>query len=103
MEKISKWGTSLSNIVNVIKSRRMRWVEDVAYIGGNEKCKQRVLAQKKICKGRHCLSDKGGEGRKILKQIYKEIGCEGVDWIKLAQDRLQWQALVNMVMKLQVL
>jgi len=29
-----------------------------------------------------------------------EIGCEVVDWIHLAQDRGQWQALVNTVMKL---
>jgi hypothetical protein len=27
---------------------------------------------------------------------------EGVNWIHLAQDRDQWRALVNMVMKIQV-
>jgi hypothetical protein len=32
----------------------------------------------------------------------KEIGCEGVDWIHLAQDRDQWRALVNAVMNLGV-
>jgi hypothetical protein len=32
----------------------------------------------------------------------KEIKCKGVDWIHLAQDMIQWQALVNKVMKLQV-
>jgi hypothetical protein len=32
----------------------------------------------------------------------REIGWEGVNWIHLAQDRDQWQALVNMVMNLQV-
>jgi hypothetical protein len=26
----------------------------------------------------------------------------GIDWISLAQDRDRWQALVNMVMNLQV-
>jgi hypothetical protein len=26
----------------------------------------------------------------------KEIGCEDVDWIQLAQDKVQWWALVNM-------
>jgi hypothetical protein len=30
----------------------------------------------------------------------REIGWEGVDWIHLAQDRDQWQALVNMVINL---
>jgi len=28
----------------------------------------------------------------------KEIGCEGVDLIYLAQDRNQWWALMNTVM-----
>jgi hypothetical protein len=32
----------------------------------------------------------------------KETGWENVDWIHLAQDRDQWWAVVNMVMKFQV-
>jgi hypothetical protein len=32
----------------------------------------------------------------------REIGFEDVDWIRWAQDRDRWQALVNMVMNLQV-
>jgi hypothetical protein len=32
----------------------------------------------------------------------REIGWGGMDWIDLAQDQDQWQALVNMVMNLQV-
>jgi hypothetical protein len=32
----------------------------------------------------------------------QEVGHEGMDWIKLAQDRDRWQALVNVVMNLQV-
>jgi hypothetical protein len=31
-----------------------------------------------------------------------EIGCGGVDWIGLAQDRDKWRALVNAVMSLRV-
>jgi hypothetical protein len=33
----------------------------------------------------------------------QEVEFEGVDWICLAEDWDQWQALVNMVMNLQVL
>jgi hypothetical protein len=32
----------------------------------------------------------------------RKIGLERVDWMHLAQDRDQWQALVNKVMSLQV-
>jgi hypothetical protein len=32
----------------------------------------------------------------------REIGCDGVDWVDLAQDREKWRALVNTVMKLRV-
>jgi hypothetical protein len=31
-----------------------------------------------------------------------EIGRDSVEWIHLAQDRDQWQALVNVVMNIQV-
>jgi hypothetical protein len=32
----------------------------------------------------------------------KKVGCEGIDWIELAQDRNRWQALVNAAMNLWV-
>jgi hypothetical protein len=31
-----------------------------------------------------------------------EIGCGGVDWIGLAQDKDKWRALANAVMNLRV-
>jgi hypothetical protein len=31
-----------------------------------------------------------------------EIGIDGPNWIRLAQDRIQWRACVNMVMNLRV-
>ena len=32
----------------------------------------------------------------------KEVGCWGMDWIELAQDRDGWRALVNAIMILRV-
>jgi hypothetical protein len=32
----------------------------------------------------------------------REIGWDGVDWVDLAQDRDQWRALMNTVIKFRV-
>jgi hypothetical protein len=35
-----------------------------------------------------------------IKMDLQEVGCEGMDWIDVAQDRDRWWALVNVVMNL---
>jgi hypothetical protein len=37
-----------------------------------------------------------------IKMELLEIGCGGVDWTGLTQDRDKWRALVNAVMNLRV-
>jgi len=32
----------------------------------------------------------------------RKVGCGGIDWIELAQDRDRWRTLANAVMKLRV-
>jgi hypothetical protein len=38
-----------------------------------------------------------------VRMDLREIGLEGVDWIRLAQDRDRWRAVVSAVMSLRVL
>jgi hypothetical protein len=40
--------------------------------------------------------------KNIIRMDLKEIEWGGIDWIDLAQNRDQWRALVNTVMKLRV-
>ena len=37
-----------------------------------------------------------------MKTDLQDVGCRGMDWIELAQDRDRWQVLVNVVMNLWV-
>jgi hypothetical protein len=35
-----------------------------------------------------------------IQMDLREIGIDGANWIRLAQDRVQWRAFVNIVMNL---
>jgi len=37
-----------------------------------------------------------------IKIDLQEVGCEGMDWIDVAQDRCRWRGLVTAVMNLGV-
>jgi hypothetical protein len=63
-------------IIRLIKSRRMRWAGHVAQMGEKRDA--------------------------YIKMDLREIGRDEVDWIDMAQDRDQWRALVNTVLKLRV-
>ena len=88
---------SSPNIVRVIKSRRMRWARHVARMR-KRRGVYRVLMGKpegKIPLGRprHRWEDN-------IKMDVLEVGCGGMDFFELAQDRGRWQAFVIAVMNL---
>jgi hypothetical protein len=37
-----------------------------------------------------------------IKVDLQEVGCEGMDWIVVAQDKDRWRGLVNVLMNLRV-
>jgi hypothetical protein len=60
----------------------------------------RVLVRKH--KGKRPLGRPRHRWEDKSKLDLREIGIDGVNWIQLAQDRVQWRAFVNTVMNLQV-
>jgi hypothetical protein len=79
------------NIVQVIKSRRMRWVGHVARMG-DIRGVYRVLVEKP--EGKRPLGNPGVDGRIILKCICGKWDG-GMGSIVLAQNRDRWRALVK--------
>jgi len=68
--------------------------------GGEEKIIYRVLVGKPVRK--RPLGRPRRRWEDNIKMELGEVGCGGMDWIELAQDRDRLCALVNVVMKLRV-
>ena len=52
--------------------------------------------------GKRPLGRPRGRWEDNIKMDLQEVGCGGMDWIELAQDRNRWRVLVNAVMNLRV-
>jgi hypothetical protein len=83
----------------VIKSRRMRWAGHVARMGEG-KGVYRVLVWRP--EGKRPLGRPRRRWEDNIKMNLREIGIDVANWIRLAQDRVQWQAFVNTVRNLRV-
>jgi len=90
---------SSPNTVRVIKSRRMRLAAHVARMA-EKRVLYRVLVEKP--EGKRPLGRLRRRWEDNIKMDLQEVGCGGMDWIDIAQDRDRWRALVNTVMKLRV-
>ena len=87
------------NTVRVIKSRRMRWMGHTARMG-ERRGVYGVLVGKP--EGKRPLGRPRRRWEDNIKMDLQEVGCGGVDWIELAEDRDRWRALVSTVMNLRV-
>jgi hypothetical protein len=90
---------SSPNIVSVINSRRMRWTGHKASMRERSGV-YRVLVGKP--EGNRPLGRPRHRWEDNIRMDTQEVGCEGMDWMKLAQVRDRCRALVNAVMNLQV-
>ena len=90
---------SSPNIVRVIKSRRMRWVGHVERVG-ERRGVYKVLVGKPD--RRIPLGRPRRRWEDNIKMDLQEVGCAGMDWIEIAQDRDRLRALVNAAIYLRV-
>jgi hypothetical protein len=74
------------NIIRVIKSRRMRWAGYVARLVQGRGV-YRVLVGRP--EGNRPLGRPRCRGEDNIKLDLREIGIDGANWIRLAQDRVQ--------------
>jgi len=90
---------SSPSFVRVIKSRRMKWAGHVARMGLRRGvCK--VLVRRR--EGKRPLGRPRRRWEDNIKMYLQEVGCGGLDWIKLAEDGDRWRAVVNAIMNLRV-
>ena len=77
----------------------MRWAGHVARMG-EIRGVYRFLVGK--AEGKRPLGRPRHSWEDHIKMDLQEVGCRGMDWIELAQDRVKWRALVNAVMNFRV-
>jgi hypothetical protein len=90
---------SSPSIIRSIKSRRMRWAGHVARMGEKRNV-YRLLVRKP--EGKRPLGRPRCRWIDNIKMDLSEIGLGFMHWMRVAQDRYRWRALVNSVMNFRV-
>jgi len=75
----------------------MRWAGHVAHMS-ERRGTYRFLVGKP--EGKRPLGRPSYRWDDNIQMDLQEVGCEGMNWNDLAQDRDRWQALINAVMNL---
>jgi hypothetical protein len=89
----------LPNIMQVLRSRRMRWVGHVACMG-EEREVHRVLVGKP--EGKRPSGRPTRRWEDNIKMDLQKVGGSGGDWMEPTQDRDRWRALVSTVRNIRV-
>jgi hypothetical protein len=91
------------DIIRQIKSRRMRRAGRVARVERGEKAYRGLVGKPE---GKRQLERPRRRWEDGIRMVHREICwgvCVCVEWIRLAQDRDRWRALVSAVLNLPVL
>jgi hypothetical protein len=83
----------------MIKSRRMRWAGNIARSGEKRNAYMVYVGKPER---KRPLERTRRRWEVNIKMDHREVGWGGMDRIHLAQDKDQWRALVNTVIKLRV-
>jgi hypothetical protein len=91
---------SSPDIIRQVKSRRMRRAGHVARMGEERKVYKVLVGNPE---GKRPLGRPRRRWEDGIRMDLMEIGFGDVDWIRVAQDRDRWRAVVSAVMNLRVL
>jgi hypothetical protein len=86
---------SSPTVVRVIKSSRMRWAGHVALMGEGKGVYRVLVGEPEL---KRPLGRPRRRWEDNIKMALQEVGCGGMEWVELAQDRDRWRAHVNVVM-----